>query len=319
MEQSLRANGKLLLTGEYFVLDGVPGLAVPTRLGQTLGISEVSGDELRWEARAADGSTWFAATMGRGRWMRSADKAAGEVASPEDRLVQLLAAAEALSPDCTDFLPGHRIVTRLEFDRAWGLGSSSTLVACLARLLGVNPYALLERTFGGSGYDLACAVHNTPILYERKGPVITPLPWRPAWADQSVFVYRNQKQNSREGIRRYRNAKITDTVRREITDITTAFSSLTLDLRTAAELLAYHERLVAETLGLQPVQEELFPDFPGQLKSLGAWGGDFLWVLSELDPEKTRAYFNARGYPTVISYDWMVLPLPADADPADQP
>lgn len=32
----IRANGKLLLTGEYLVLDGALSLAFPTRKGQTL-------------------------------------------------------------------------------------------------------------------------------------------------------------------------------------------------------------------------------------------------------------------------------------------
>jgi hypothetical protein len=56
-----------------------------------------------------------------------------------------------------------------------------------------------------------------------------------------------------------------------------------------------------------PVQQELFPDFPGQLKSLGAWGGDFIWAVSEEPAEKVRAYFQARGFGTVIGYEDMVL------------
>lgn len=225
------------------------------------------------------------------------------------RICQLLSAAETLRPGCTDLLPGKKITTRLEFDRHWGLGSSSTLVACLAQLLKVNPYALLEKTFGGSGYDLACALTPEPILYERNGtePKITHLTWRPAWTADTVFVYRNQKQNSREGIRAYRQATFTERSRQEIQDLSIALSSPTVDLRSAAQILHQHEKVVAGIIGEDPIQDALFPDFSGQLKSLGAWGGDFFWALSEKGPEKMREYFNDRGYETVVGYEEMVL------------
>lgn len=311
MTHTFRGNGKLLLTGEYFVLDGVAGLAVPTRLGQTLTVTENDGDYLQWNAYAADGTPWYAGHFLRkdGFFSPTRGEARPRVQSEEvgARICQLLSAAEALRPDCTDKLSGSTVTTRLEFDRAWGLGSSSTLVACLARLLDVDPYALLERTFGGSGYDLACAVNDTPILYERNGPKVTPLDWHPAWANDTVFVYRNQKQNSREGIRTYRNAKVTERERQEVHDLSLAFSSPTLDLRSAAQILHQHESLVAEVIGQDPIQKTRFPDFPGQLKSLGAWGGDFFWALSEEGPKKMRKYFNDRGYPTVMGYEELVL------------
>ncbi|MCK0204085.1 GHMP kinase, partial [Ornithobacterium rhinotracheale] len=59
--------------------------------------------------------------------------------------------------------------TQLEFNKDWGLGSSSTLIALLAQFAEVNAYELLEKTFGGSGYDLACALAKQPIFYTRNG------------------------------------------------------------------------------------------------------------------------------------------------------
>jgi hypothetical protein len=47
-----------------------------------------------------------------------------------------------------------------------------------------------------------------------------------------------------------------------------------------------------------------FSDFKGEIKSLGAWGGDFVMVISESDP---TAYFSEKGFTTVISYDEMIL------------
>ena len=43
--KEFRANGKLLLSGEYFVLDGALSLGLPTRLGQRMTVEEQVSDE----------------------------------------------------------------------------------------------------------------------------------------------------------------------------------------------------------------------------------------------------------------------------------
>lgn len=318
------ARGKLLLTGEYFVLDGVPALAVPTKLGQSFQVlpaKDGAEHDLYWRAYDEEGKRWFSHAFDRSEWTlpplarpQVLTELVESVQSedPADRIRQLLAEAETLKPGCTARIRGLEVTTRLQFNRKWGLGSSSTLVAALAKWLQVDPYALLAKTFGGSGYDLACAVANGPILYERQAPMpkVTELNWQPDWLQETYFVYQNQKQNSREGIRAYRAKTVSEQKKKEIGKITTALLSPTLHLRAAAQLLGEHERIVSETLDLPTLQEQLFPDFPGQLKSLGAWGGDFLWALSEESPEKVHAYFNSKGYPTVIPYRDMVLLSP---------
>ncbi|MEM1359907.1 MAG: GYDIA family GHMP kinase [Bacteroidota bacterium] len=305
--------GKLLLTGEYFVLDGVPALAVPTQLGQSFQVLPAADGvehDLYWRAYDKAEKLWFSRAFDRSEWTNKY-LARPQVQSEDSasRIRQLFAAAEALKPGVTSRIRGLKVTTRLQFDRAWGLGSSSTLVAAFAKWLGVDPYALLAKTFGGSGYDLACAVAKGPILYERQAPTpkVTELNWQPDWLRQTYFVYQNQKQNSREGISAYRAKTIGERQKQAIGEITTAILSPGLHLRAAAHLLAEHERIVSKTLNLPPVQERLFPNFPGQLKSLGAWGGDFLWALSEESPEKIRGFFNSKGYQTVIAYHDMVL------------
>lgn len=298
-----------MLTGEYFVLDEVPALAVPTKLGQRLTASPDQDTGLTWRAYDQNGGLWFEATLA------APDSEASMASSVDEspfvrRLREILLAADALNPGAyARVTSGETVSTYLEFDRQWGLGSSSTLIAAVAEWLEVNPYELLERTFGGSGYDLACAIAAGPIIYERDGstPKVTPLDWHPEWVKNTHFVYRNQKQNSREGIRAYRKKTILDGVREEIGELTLALTDPSLHLRAAAQILHRHELLVSETLGIPTVQEELFSDFPGQLKSLGAWGGDFIWAVSEENPEKVREYFNGRGFEVVIGYEEMVL------------
>lgn len=307
-DTSFHKHGKLLLTAEYFILDGVAALAVPTKLGQTFTVAtaEAGGYNVSWRAYTNTGEVWLREVLHAEDWAGPQDaKREGGKA----RLCQLFAAAERLRPGCTPTQTAVDITTQLGFNQQWGLGSSSTLVAAFAQWLGVNPYALLEATFGGSGYDLACADAAGPILYERNGstPKVTPLDWRPEWVKGTHFVYRNQKQNSREGIRAYRKAGATTAAKKEIGRITTALLQPALHLRAAAQLLREHEQIVGETLGLMPVQQEYFADFPGQLKSLGAWGGDFIWAVSPESDAVVRAYFNERGFGTVIGYEDMVL------------
>ena len=50
-----RANGKLLLSGEYLVLHGALALAVPLKKGQTLDVYSGKPGFLQWEAYHPDG------------------------------------------------------------------------------------------------------------------------------------------------------------------------------------------------------------------------------------------------------------------------
>ena len=299
-------HGKLLLTGEYAVLDGAKALAVPTRLGQRFTALGTADRGLRWTALDHFGGSWFDA-----RFSSLASSTGDPVGQ---RILQLLRAADDLRAGCTaPLFAGTAVRTQLEFDRAWGLGSSSTLVHCLAEYLRVDPYQLLDATFGGSGYDIACAGAAGAVVYVRNTgdpePDVRPAPhWPPPWARDTFFIYRNRKQNSREGIRRYRKqvAGKDQELLRQVSALTERLLSQPLPLRTAAQILRQHERVIGGAIATEPVQESLFPDFRGAVKSLGAWGGDFMWALPEPGVD-TVAYFNARGYRVVIPYDEMVL------------
>lgn len=309
-EREFYGRGKLLLMGEYFVLDGATALAVPTRSGQRFHLTTLppgGPDRLEWTMTTAhDPGARRHFTLLPEEWREYTDD---DGADPvRQRLLQLFHAADTLQPGATDSLVNHHVTTTLEFDPAWGLGSSSTLVWFLGELLGVNAYDLLDRTFGGSGYDLACAGAEGPILYTRNGsePRVTELDWQPDWLSRTFFVYRNRKQNSREALARYAAIDIDVETIWEAGQMSRMFLQAP-HLRAAARVATAYERLIAEELGLKPVQEELFSDFEGTIKSLGAWGGDFIWAISEQPAEITRAYFNDRGYPTVIPYNEMVL------------
>ncbi|MEM9819969.1 MAG: GYDIA family GHMP kinase, partial [Bacteroidota bacterium] len=210
---SFKAQGKLLLTGEYFVLDGALALALPTKLGQQLNIQkdEHTTHRLHWKSLTADGHCWFEGRFDLSN-LNLIDSNNQEVGK---RLQQILEQAKTLNPNFLEFPSGRslKVETYLEFPRQWGLGSSSTLLSNIASWAQVDAYQLLAQSFGGSGYDLACAEAKGPIFFQKKAGKneIDPCPFSPPFRDQLYFVYLEQKQNSREGIARYRSkTKIVD-------------------------------------------------------------------------------------------------------------
>ena len=61
---------------------------------------------------------------------------------------------------------GRMSTQRLDFSPHWGFGSSSTLISLLAEWAEVNPLDLHFMISDGSGYDVACAIADGPIIYK---------------------------------------------------------------------------------------------------------------------------------------------------------
>ena len=299
---SFNAHGKLLLTAEYAVLDGALALALPTRFGQSLEVQPTS-ELLQWQSFDADGSRWFEAEID---FVNQSINASSDkmVAS---RLLQVLNAAKTLNQD---FIPSGSVNTRLEFSRHWGLGSSSTLISNIASWAGVNPFELLQATFSGSGYDIACAGATGPIWFQRINSQLEskPADFHPPFASHLSFAYLGQKQDSREGIRRYR-AKAGDLPKHWIREISLISEEMakSKNIVEFELLMKAHEILISDALELVPVQKSLFPDFWGTIKSLGAWGGDFVMVASQEDALETKSYLAEKGINTVFSWDELIL------------
>ena len=57
--------------------------------------------------------------------------------------------------------------------------------------------------------------------------------------------------------------------------------------------------VVSGPIPLPTVKEKYFADYPYTIKSLGAWGGDFILAVGD---ENTPQYFHDKGYETVLSY-----------------
>lgn len=302
------AHGKLLLTGEYLVLDGAPALAVPTQKGQWLQVTSQNNKTpiIHWKSYRADRSLWLDLQIDPKHWEIHPTNQ-GEVAL---RLVNILKAIQSLQPQA--FTP-HRSIyftTQLEFPNEWGLGTSSTLIANLAKWAGINPYLLLEATFGGSGYDIACATAKGPIVYQRNQhhPIVKPIVFIPPFKDQLAFLYLGRKQNSRDGIARYREKKpnLNLPALIEVMNQMNQQWLVATQLDEFEKILQEHERLIASIIDLTPVRERLFPDYEGQIKSLGAWGGDFALVTAPNGITAAQKYFQDKGLSVLIPFEEMI-------------
>ncbi|WP_456377583.1 GYDIA family GHMP kinase [Lutibacter sp.] len=304
------SNGKLLLTGEYFVLDGAKALAVPTTCGQDLSIQPIEEPQLIWNSFTNEGECWLEAIFELPKLRLVSTTFYSEKEGGNDKLAEnlnkILKEAQKLNPAFLKSATGFLVKTNLTFPKNWGLGTSSTLINNIANWANINPYQLLEKTFGGSGYDIACAQNNTPILYTRKEikPLVKQVNFNPSFKNQLYFVYLNKKQNSRDGIKRFNELKgnLTSEIRQisEITDTIVHCNNL-LDFE---KLITEHEQIISKTIQIKPVQKQLFNDYFGQTKSLGAWGGDFILATGNKD---APSYFKKKGFQTVIPYRDLIL------------
>ena len=286
------------------MLDGADALAIPTKLGQRMTVKKARGSDLIWESLDVNGNSWFSAQIS------LYDFSAISTSDQEiaDNLQNILKNAVRLNPEFLDKWNGFKVETQVEFERSWGLGSSSTLIHLIAQWADVNPLELYFKISNGSGYDVACAGCDTPIVYYNDDDEIgyTPVVFDPSFKDKLYFVYLEQKQDSALAIKEYlKVAKGRKKLAKEITTITDALVEAS-SLETFNTLIERHESLMADALNKPKVKDERFPNFKGSMKSLGAWGGDFALATSVQNEEAVRLYFKDAGYPTVFAFDEMI-------------
>lgn len=296
------SHGKLLLTGEYVVLDGALALAVPTKFGQSLEVEPISATNIEWIGYEENGNIWVQEIF----TLAEIQGTSQPVTDVRSRLLQLLQFCYKESP----WQGGFKMQTKLTFPRNWGLGTSSTLVNNLAQWRNIDAWELVRNTFGGSGYDVACAQNDHPITYQliEGNPEIHRVNFAPKFADHLFFVHLNQKQDSQREVQKYLRKNHEDIkIIQPFNQITNAILSAT-DVREFMQLLREHEVKMSDLLQSPTIHEALFDDFHGCIKSLGAWGGDFVLVVSQTNPTE---YFEAKGYHTILTFEEMVLQSPS--------
>lgn len=305
MKKEFYSNGKLLLTSEYVVLDGAIALAIPTRLGQSLSVEAVEGKEITWVSLDENDVIWFQGSFDRNKLEPIAIGDGQQYKEIAAQLSNILQITKVMNPSFLAEDHGWKITAKLEFPRDWGLGSSSTLVNNIALWAKVNAFDLLNKSFGGSGYDIAAAQNDNPILYSRneenKRVETIRLPWQ--FTEELFFVHLNQKQDSKEAIAHYRRASEKNNLHIDTLSEITKEVATCKTLSEFIKLMSSHEAIISSIIHRPTVKEQLFRDYPGLIKSLGAWGGDFVLVSGK---DADQAYFRKKGYRTIVPFTKMI-------------
>ncbi len=308
LQHTYTSNAKLLLTGEYLVLRGAKALALPLLKTQTLELytDEGSGHPfIAWQANAPSGRIWFKTLFE----LPTLDIISSTFPAGSSKLQIILLTLQQLRPDIFGVNQSFRVRTQLDFEPEWGLGTSSTLIANLAKWAQVDPFTLLQYSIGGSGYDIACANAKSPIFFQRGHvkPTIEAAAFRPNFVKQLYFVYLGQKKDSAQGIRDFNHRTEDLSLEEEVKVVSNIAdeAAKTQDYNHFVELMEQHETLLSALLQLPTVKTH-FPDFSGSLKSLGAWGGDFMLAMTTEKPEYVHQYFKEKGSGIVFNYNDLV-------------
>ncbi len=298
---SYYSNGKLIILGEYYVLEGAKAFALPTKFGQSLEVSPIQSAVLLWKSFNADGIVWYDDEIAISDILANNQCSENKI---RNTLIAILHQANQMNPAI--LTNGFSIETKLTFPRNWGLGTSSTLINNIAQWFEIDAFELLNRSFGGSGYDIACAQNNLPITYQIKDkhPIVNQVSFNPNFKDQLFFVYLNQKMDSKKAIANFKNKKQYLTT--EINDVSALTDELLQveEIDTFIALFKRYERDLSKVLQTPTIQEQFFSDFDGLVKSLGGWGGDFVLVASKENPSN---YFKQKGFNTILTYEEMIL------------
>ena len=303
MSERIYSNGKLLITGEYLVLDGAKAFALPTIYGQDLCISETTIPGIQWKSFDFKNEIWFETQLTYAEIISGGIKGNREI---RNMLITILHGAYLQNATFVNDSRNLLIETHLDFDRSWGLGTSSTLINNIAQWTQTDAFKLLKTTFGGSGYDIAAAKAKSAIIYQITNgqPTFREVIFDAAFRKNLYFIHLNRKQDSNETIKTYKSKKVVSTQIISVINNLTDQICTTHDFQQFCSLLQQHESIISEVLEVSTIKEQMFPDFDGTIKSLGGWGGDFILVAAIKNPSE---YFKAKGYETIIPYQEMIL------------
>lgn len=300
--QHFFSHGKLLITAEYFVLDGAKALALPTKRGQELWADEFDDKAalIYWKTYREE-KLWLVMVFNyqTGELVETNNSKAARF------ILRLFAILKQLNSPMLQSKHSYKLESNIEFPENYGLGSSSTLIHNLATWAHIDPFILNERGLGGSGYDIAVAKMECPIFYtkERDQRKIEKVDFNPPFRDSLIFIHLNKKQDSREGINTFRKLPKNQQLIQRVTAITDQIVQAA-DLQTFSKLLTEHERLIASHFKIPTVREKYFADAPTFVKSLGAWGGDFVMASTF---EGYEDYFHQKGFSVILPYRDVIL------------
>lgn len=304
LPEYFHSRGKILLSGEYLILHGAKALALPTLMGQSLNYIPGIGDE---------GWVWETQIRNHRKLRIHFDTELKPLEISTDGmnptfLLECIKAVKELKSGVPIAKKGGQLIANLEFPSEWGLGSSSTLISNLAQFFEIDPFTLHFAVSKGSGYDIACATSNKPIFYTLKNqkPEFSEAPFNPSFQDQLYFLYLGNKQDSAAEVKKFLSyKKISESDLNSISFFSEAMA-ISQDLHEFSELVREHEKLLSGYLGVKPIKQEYFSNFEGEIKSLGAWGGDFALLITKNPKKYLIDYFFAKNLNQIFSFERLI-------------
>src|SRR5690554_5812382 len=295
---SFSASGKLMLFGEYLVLRGSKCFAIPLNVGQQLTVKKKKEAGVSWKSFEGE-ECWLAFELSsKLELISSSDQKKASL------VVKLLKIIQNENPELT--IDNLCFTVNLDFNREFGFGTSSTFISLLSQWSGVNPYLLLENSFGGSGYDIAAATATKPFVYTLKERKIKELDLPKRITNHLLFVYLGKKQVSSKEILAFKDKEVSSS---QIDEMNTIIEQATQSthIEEWENAMVESKNLLSSILHIPAVKDHTFSDYPFAIKSLGAWGGDFVMAtFRELSAAKS--YFLEKGFDVFYTYDEIVKP-----------
>lgn len=289
---SYSASGKLLLFGEYLVLKGSLSFSIPLSVGQNLHILPYSGKGILWQCFEFE-KCWLEIYFS--EKLEIIYTTDIKKALPVQKLLLFIRERKhnlGSSGLCFKF--------DLNFNRYYGFGTSATLISLLSQWSGLNPYLLSAQSLDGSGYDIATATAKQPILYSMAQKVTGSCSLPESVTQQLLFVYRGKKQISASEVASFKNKQIRSDQIEQMNALIASASRCT-HISAWEKLMQESEQLIAPILGVPAVKEQQFADYPYAIKSLGAWGGDFIMVAFR-DLSEAKNYFMQKQIQSLYTY-----------------
>ena len=292
--------GKLMLTSEYFAVDGALVLAVPTKLGQEFFFEERHDGKsiVFWEAYHQN-KLWLKAVIDYKNWQILETN----INSSAEFILKVLKNVQSLSEIQFKSTHTYHLKTNLQFPADYGLGSSSTLMNNLAEWSNIDPFHLNSISLGGSGYDIAVAKAKSAVLYQNKPQIhFEKVDFNPKFKNELIFIHLNQKQDSREGINLYKSKTKSQILVDEFSNLTRNIL-LCDELDKFSDLMMIHEQRISHFIEVPTVKSIFFADCAKFVKSLGAWGGDFVMSAKF---EGYEDYFWGKGFTTIFEWNDLI-------------
>lgn len=290
------AHGKLLLFGEYLVLRGSSCLAIPLQFGQELRISQHNGKSILWESKDQENPWLMILFSPELAIIHATDMSKAEI------IQKLLFQIKTLNP--TINWSQIHFSFNTNFNREYGFGTSSTLISLLSQWTEVNPYLLLNNSFGGSGYDIAAATTSLPFTYTINDKITKSFVLPKEITDKLLFVYLGKKQQSSREIIKFQSKQTSENQINQMNEIVKKAITCT-SIEAWENLIDESENLLSSILETPKVKDLLFSDYSFSIKSLGAWGGDFIMATCR-DINVARDYFINNGHNTLYSYNELI-------------